>query len=140
MKVVCHELVAASNDPEGSLMDDLVKDVEKLVFCIAPKAWDVLKLGFLEKGLKELVKFGKFVEIEDTPAIGSLNVEVADEHVAPKPKFPFAIEEIELYNDEEDQENELTENKFEDFIQKSISNPKKDSDVKPPVVTERESD
>ncbi|CAH1448437.1 unnamed protein product [Lactuca virosa] len=37
MKVVCHELAAASNDPEGSLMDDLVKDADKLVSCLAAK-------------------------------------------------------------------------------------------------------
>ncbi|CAH1441181.1 unnamed protein product [Lactuca virosa] len=95
------------------------------------------------QGLKELVKFGKFVEIEDKPAVVSINVEVAYEHVAPKPKFQFAIEEIELSDDEEDQEdqeNELTEKEFEDFIQQSISNPKKDAAVTPPVVTERESD
>ncbi|KAI3801742.1 hypothetical protein L1987_29856 [Smallanthus sonchifolius] len=33
MKVVCHELAAATNDPEGSLMDDLVKDTDRLVSC-----------------------------------------------------------------------------------------------------------
>ncbi|KVH89565.1 hypothetical protein Ccrd_008447 [Cynara cardunculus var. scolymus] len=37
MKVVCHELAAATNDPEGSLMDDLVKDADKLVSCLATK-------------------------------------------------------------------------------------------------------
>lgn len=37
MKVVCHELAAASNDPEGSLMDDLVKDADKLISCLAAK-------------------------------------------------------------------------------------------------------
>ncbi|KAI3709962.1 hypothetical protein L2E82_39732 [Cichorium intybus] len=37
MKVVCHELAAATNDPEGSLMDDLVKDADKLVSCLAAK-------------------------------------------------------------------------------------------------------
>ncbi|CAH1433078.1 unnamed protein product [Lactuca virosa] len=95
------------------------------------------------QGLKESVKFGKFAEIEDTPAVGSINAEVADEHVAPKPKFQFAIEEIELSDDEkdqEDQENELTEKEFEDFIQQSISNPENDATVTPPVVTKRESD
>ncbi|CAH1416337.1 unnamed protein product [Lactuca virosa] len=84
-----------------------------------------------------------FAEIEDTPAVGSINFEVADEHVAPKPKFRFAIEEIELSDDEEDQEdqeNELTEKEFEDFSKKNISNPEKDAVVTPPVMTERESD
>ncbi|KAI3495503.1 hypothetical protein L1887_37844 [Cichorium endivia] len=37
MKVVCHELAAATNDPEGSLMDDLAKDADKLVSCLAAK-------------------------------------------------------------------------------------------------------
>ncbi|CAH1421156.1 unnamed protein product [Lactuca virosa] len=95
------------------------------------------------QGLKELVKFGKFAEIEDTPAVGSINVEVADEHVAPKPKFQFAIEEIELSDDEEDQEdeeNEFAEKEFDVFTQQSISNPEKDAAVTPPVVTERVSD
>ncbi|CAH1449594.1 unnamed protein product [Lactuca virosa] len=45
--------------------------------------------------LKELVKFGKFAEVEDTPTVCSINTEVADEHVAPKPKFQFTFEEIE---------------------------------------------
>ncbi|CAH1414236.1 unnamed protein product [Lactuca virosa] len=95
------------------------------------------------QGLKELVKFGKFFEIEDTPAVSSINVEVADEHVAPKPKFQFAFEEIEVSDDDDDQgdqENELIENEFEDFIQQSISNPEEDAAVTPPTETERESD
>ncbi|KAI3741132.1 hypothetical protein L1987_58799 [Smallanthus sonchifolius] len=37
MKVVCHELAAATNDPEGSLMDDLIKDADRLVSCLAAK-------------------------------------------------------------------------------------------------------
>ncbi|XP_076948805.1 protein MOR1-like [Bidens hawaiensis] len=37
MKVVCHELAAATNDPEGSLMDDLIKDADRLVLCLAAK-------------------------------------------------------------------------------------------------------
>ncbi|XP_022036003.1 protein MOR1 [Helianthus annuus] len=37
MKVVCHELAAATNDPEGSLMDELIKDADKLVSCLAAK-------------------------------------------------------------------------------------------------------
>ncbi|OMO86342.1 CLIP-associated protein [Corchorus capsularis] len=31
MKVVCHELTQATNDPEGSLMDELVSDADRLV-------------------------------------------------------------------------------------------------------------
>ncbi|XP_050387830.1 protein MOR1 isoform X1 [Argentina anserina] len=37
MKVVCHELAQSSNDPEGSAMDDLVRDADKLVSCLAKK-------------------------------------------------------------------------------------------------------
>ncbi|CAI9297479.1 unnamed protein product [Lactuca saligna] len=93
-------------------------------------------------GLKKLVKFGKFDEIEDSPAVSSINVKVVDEHMAPKPKFQFAFEDIELSyeEDQEDQEKELTENEFKDFVQQSISNPEKDAFVTPLVVSERESD
>lgn len=38
MKVVCHLLAVATNDPEGSAMDDIVKDADKLVSCLANKA------------------------------------------------------------------------------------------------------
>ncbi|CAH1416306.1 unnamed protein product [Lactuca virosa] len=95
------------------------------------------------QGLKELLKFGKFAEVEDTPAVSSINTEVAEEHVAPKPKFQFAFKEVEVSDDEEDQEdqgNELSENEFEDFIQQSISFPEEDVDVTPPIMTEREND
>ncbi|CAI9299907.1 unnamed protein product [Lactuca saligna] len=71
------------------------------------------------QGLNELVKFGKFVEVEDTPVVSSIYAELADEHMAPKPKFQFA---------------------FEYFIQQSISNPEEDAAVTPSVVTERECD
>nr|XP_016493302.1 PREDICTED: LOW QUALITY PROTEIN: protein MOR1-like [Nicotiana tabacum] len=37
MKVVCHLLAVATNDPEGSAMDDIVKDADKLVSCLANK-------------------------------------------------------------------------------------------------------
>ncbi|XP_061996116.1 protein MOR1 [Rosa rugosa] len=37
MKVVCHELAQSTSDPEGSAMDDLVKDADKLVSCLAKK-------------------------------------------------------------------------------------------------------
>ncbi|CAH9141710.1 unnamed protein product [Cuscuta epithymum] len=37
MKVVCHELGIAMDDPEGSGMDQIVKDADKLVSCLANK-------------------------------------------------------------------------------------------------------
>ncbi|XP_065847953.1 protein MOR1 [Euphorbia lathyris] len=37
MKVVCHELAQATGDPEGSLMNELVKDADRLVSCLASK-------------------------------------------------------------------------------------------------------
>ena len=37
MKVVCHELAQASNDPEESAIDELVKDSDGLVSCLANK-------------------------------------------------------------------------------------------------------
>ncbi|XP_071930544.1 protein MOR1-like isoform X1 [Coffea arabica] len=37
MKVVCHELAQATSDPEGSAMDDVVKDADRLVSCLANK-------------------------------------------------------------------------------------------------------
>ncbi|KNA20108.1 hypothetical protein SOVF_055370 [Spinacia oleracea] len=37
MKVVCHELAQATNDPEGSTMDDIVKDADRLVSVLANK-------------------------------------------------------------------------------------------------------
>lgn len=44
MKVVCHELAQATCDPEGSAMDDVVKDADRLVSCLANKA--TLKILF----------------------------------------------------------------------------------------------
>lgn len=37
MKVVCHELAQASNDPEEIAIDELVKDADGLVSCLANK-------------------------------------------------------------------------------------------------------
>ncbi|KAL1343695.1 protein MOR1 isoform X1 [Arachis hypogaea] len=37
MKVICHELTQATSDPEGSAMDELVKDADRLVACLANK-------------------------------------------------------------------------------------------------------
>nr|KAJ0228254.1 hypothetical protein LSAT_V11C100048580 [Lactuca sativa] len=79
-------------------------------FGLMKKSRKYVKVAY--QGLKELVMFGKFVEIEDTPVV----------------------------EDQKDQENELTEKEIEDFIHQSISNPEKDAAVTPPVVTERESD
>nr|KAJ0190683.1 hypothetical protein LSAT_V11C800448390 [Lactuca sativa] len=115
---------------------------------LAPNTFGPMKqsrkaVKFAYQGLKELVKFGAFVEVEDTPTVSSINAEVVDEHMVPKPKFQFSFEEIDVSDDEEDQEyeeNELTENEFEDFIQQSISNPEEDAAVTPPVVSERECD
>ncbi|CAH1452867.1 unnamed protein product [Lactuca virosa] len=91
--------------------------------------------------LKELVKFGKFAEVENTAVASSINAEVAEEHVAPKSKFQFAFEEIEVSDneEEEDQEKDLTENEFEDFIQ-SILISEEDVAVIPSAVTERDRD
>ncbi|KAK8488641.1 hypothetical protein V6N12_055631 [Hibiscus sabdariffa] len=46
MKVVCHELTQATNDPEGSLMDELMKDADRLVSCLANKAIGLLAKTF----------------------------------------------------------------------------------------------
>lgn len=37
MKVVCHELAQATSDPEGSSIDDILKDADRLVLCLATK-------------------------------------------------------------------------------------------------------
>ncbi|XP_028125682.1 protein MOR1-like isoform X2 [Camellia sinensis] len=37
MKVVCHELALATSNPEGTAMDDIVKDADRLVSCLANK-------------------------------------------------------------------------------------------------------
>ncbi|KAK9131718.1 hypothetical protein Scep_011246 [Stephania cephalantha] len=37
MKVVCHELILATNDPEGAGMEDSIKDADRLVACLASK-------------------------------------------------------------------------------------------------------
>lgn len=44
MKVVCHELTQATADPEGKLMDDVVKDADRLVSCLLNKV--IIILGF----------------------------------------------------------------------------------------------
>lgn len=55
MKVVCHELTQATNDPEGSAMDDLVKDADRLVSCLAnkvPKTFDFSLTGASSRSCK----------------------------------------------------------------------------------------
>lgn len=47
MKVVCHELGLAMEDPEGSGMDEIVKDADKLVSCLANKARNSLSQLYL---------------------------------------------------------------------------------------------
>ncbi|KAL6992610.1 Protein MICROTUBULE ORGANIZATION 1 [Sarracenia purpurea var. burkii] len=37
MKVICHELAQATSNPEGSAMNDVVKDADRLVSCLANK-------------------------------------------------------------------------------------------------------
>ncbi|KAK1368575.1 Microtubule organization protein [Heracleum sosnowskyi] len=37
MKVVCHELAQTMSDPDGSAMDDVLKDADRLVSCLANK-------------------------------------------------------------------------------------------------------
>lgn len=41
MKVVCHELTQASSDPDGSLNEDLVKETDRLVSCLATMVFDI---------------------------------------------------------------------------------------------------
>ncbi|CAI9285741.1 unnamed protein product [Lactuca saligna] len=92
--------------------------------------------------LKELVKFGKFSEVERSSAVSLINAEIVEKYMMPKPKFQFAYEEIEVSDDEEeeDQEKELTKNEFEDLIQQSISNIEEDAVVTPFDVPERDRD
>nr|GME15506.1 protein MOR1 isoform X1 [Ipomoea batatas] len=47
MKVVCHELGLAMEDPEGTGMDEIVKDADKLVSCLANKARNSLMRLYL---------------------------------------------------------------------------------------------
>lgn len=53
MKVVCHELAQASNDPEESAIDELVKDADGLVSCLANK---VCLIIFLSNCHEELLR------------------------------------------------------------------------------------
>ncbi|CAI9282745.1 unnamed protein product [Lactuca saligna] len=94
------------------------------------------------QGLKELFKFRKFAEVENTPTPRFINAEVVEEHMFPKPKFQFASEEFEVFDveEEEDQEKEFSENEFENFIPQSISFIEEDVVGTPPFVYKREND
>lgn len=37
MKLVCHELDTVTNDPESSGMEEIMKDTDRLVSCLANK-------------------------------------------------------------------------------------------------------
>ncbi|CAN6462652.1 unnamed protein product [Victoria cruziana] len=55
MKVVCHELALATSDPENSSLDDIVKDADRLVSCLAakvPKAFDFSLAGASSRSCK----------------------------------------------------------------------------------------
>ncbi|KAK1262104.1 Protein MOR1 [Acorus gramineus] len=55
MKVVCHELTLATNDSESSSLDELVKDADKLVSCVASmvsKAFDFSLAGASSRSCK----------------------------------------------------------------------------------------
>ncbi|GAB2232981.1 hypothetical protein Droror1_Dr00002194 [Drosera rotundifolia] len=55
MKVVCHELTQAMSDPDGSALDDLVKDTDRLVACLATKVaktFDFSLLGASSRSCK----------------------------------------------------------------------------------------
>nr|XP_043611965.1 uncharacterized protein LOC122583644 [Erigeron canadensis] len=48
IKVACHELADATNyDPDGSLMDDLIEDADRLVSCLAPKIPEALDFSMM---------------------------------------------------------------------------------------------
>nr|KAJ0216265.1 hypothetical protein LSAT_V11C300108330 [Lactuca sativa] len=116
-----------------------MKDLGPNTFGLTKQSRKTAKVAY--QWLKELVKFGKFAEVENTPAGSSINAEASEEHVAPKPKFQFAFEKIVVSDDEEDQEDqgkELSENEFENFIQQSISILDEDVAVTPLSVFERE--
>ncbi|WZZ39863.1 hypothetical protein YC2023_036122 [Brassica napus] len=57
MKVVCHELAQASNDPDENAIDELVKDADGLVSCLAnkvavAKTFDVSLMGASSRSCK----------------------------------------------------------------------------------------
>ena len=58
MKVVCHELAQASNDPEESAIDELVKDADGLVSCLANKVClNKLSLSICHEELLPIIVF-----------------------------------------------------------------------------------
>ncbi|KAL5568082.1 hypothetical protein UlMin_024657 [Ulmus minor] len=55
MKVVCNELDQANSDPEGSTMDELVRDADRLVSCLTnkvPKTFDFSLTGASSRSCK----------------------------------------------------------------------------------------
>ncbi|XP_020521683.1 protein MOR1 isoform X2 [Amborella trichopoda] len=55
MKVICHELTQATNDSESIAMEDLVKDADRLVSCLAtkvPKTFDFSLAGASSRSCK----------------------------------------------------------------------------------------
>ncbi|ERN06467.1 hypothetical protein AMTR_s00016p00260400 [Amborella trichopoda] len=60
IKVICHELTQATNEPEIIAMEDLIKDVDRLVSCLATKVYHripgsvQLELVFLTFQIKRL--------------------------------------------------------------------------------------
>lgn len=44
MKVICHELAQTMSDPDGNAMDDVLKDADRLVSCLANKVSTALTL------------------------------------------------------------------------------------------------
>lgn len=55
MKVVCHELAQASNDPEESAIDELVKDADGLVSCLANKVRLIIFLSICHEELLRII-------------------------------------------------------------------------------------
>ncbi|KAK1352806.1 hypothetical protein POM88_052644 [Heracleum sosnowskyi] len=47
MKVVCHEMAQTMSDPDGSAMDDVLKDADRLVSCLANKVAKTFDLSLM---------------------------------------------------------------------------------------------
>ncbi|XP_019170142.1 PREDICTED: protein MOR1-like [Ipomoea nil] len=47
MKVVCHELLMAMNDPDGSGMDEILKDADRIVLCLANKVGKTFEFSLM---------------------------------------------------------------------------------------------
>ncbi|KAK2973970.1 hypothetical protein RJ640_030149 [Escallonia rubra] len=57
MKVVCHELAQATNDPDGNAMEDVLKDADRLVSCLANKATIAPLIFFLQRHVAKTFDF-----------------------------------------------------------------------------------